>query len=188
MLEELRNDFNNVKYSNEESSIYSKNFSNKVIKELNDEQLDRLHLLYPEDKIEVKYKANKASGYKSISNASAGQKTSAVLTFLLSYGNMPLLLDQPEDDLDNQLIYDLIVDRLKKSKENRQIVTITHNANIPVNGDAEWVVALNSETKDIEVLCEGSLENKEVKDAICNIMEGGEDAFTLRAKRYNLNN
>ncbi|CEI82665.1 hypothetical protein BN997_02550 [Oceanobacillus oncorhynchi] len=134
----------------------------------------------------MKYKANNSSSFKSISNASAGQKTSAVLTFLLSYGNSPLILDQPEDDLDNQLIYDLIVNRLKSSKQNRQIITITHNANIPVNGDAEWVIALNSQTKDIEVMYEGSIENESVKNAICDIMEGGEDAFSLRAKRYNI--
>jgi ABC-type Mn2+/Zn2+ transport system ATPase subunit len=148
--------------------------------------VDKIMLLYPEDKIEVQYKANEASGFKSISNASAGQKTSAILTFLLSYGSTPLLLDQPEDDLDNQLIYELIVDRLSDSKNKRQIIAVTHNANIPVNGDSEWVIALNSESKDMEVLCEGSIENQRVKDAICNIMEGGREAFSLRAKRYKL--
>ncbi|GAA0324777.1 AAA family ATPase [Oceanobacillus oncorhynchi subsp. oncorhynchi] len=118
-IEEIRNDIYNVKYDGEDSKIASRRFSNSVIKELNDEQIDRLQLLYPEDRIEVKYKANNSSSFKSISNASAGQKTSAVLTFLLSYGNSPLILDQPEDDLDNQLIYDLIVNRLKSSKQNR---------------------------------------------------------------------
>ncbi|WP_121663475.1 TrlF family AAA-like ATPase [Metabacillus litoralis] len=157
---------------------------NTLLKGLNDEQIDNIRLLYPEDKIEVQYKANEASGFKSISNASAGQKTSAILTFLLSYGNTPLLLDQPEDDLDNQLIYELIVNRLANSKNKRQIITVTHNANIPVNGDSEWVIAMNSESKYTEVLCDGSIENQNIKDAICNIMEGGREAFKLRARRY----
>lgn len=93
-------------------------------------------------------------------------------------------MDQPEDDLDNQLIYELIVDRLANSKNKRQIIAVTHNANIPVNGDSEWVIAMNSESKDIEVLCEGSIEDQRIKDVICNIMEGGREAFKLRAKRY----
>lgn len=174
-----------IRDSREDDRQFTKRF-NTLIQGLNDEQIDKIKLLYPEDKIEVKYKANAASGFKSISNASAGQKTSAILTFLLSYGTSPLLLDQPEDDLDNQLIYDLIVDRLVNSKSKRQIIAVTHNANIPVNGDAEWVIAMNSESKDIEVLCEGSIENQIVKDAICSIMEGGKEAFKLRAQRYKL--
>lgn len=174
-----------IKYKGVTDDRFSRRF-NTLIQNLSDEQIDKIKLLYPEDKIEVQYKSNAASPFKSISNASAGQKTSAILTFLLSYGNSPLLLDQPEDDLDNQLIYDLIVNRLNQSKINRQIITVTHNANIPVNGDSEWVIAMNSESKDVEILHAGSIENQNVKDAICNIMEGGKEAFDLRAKRYNL--
>ncbi|MBM7581036.1 TrlF family AAA-like ATPase [Jeotgalibacillus terrae] len=175
-----------IKYDGIIDNRFSRRF-NTFIQNLSDEQIDKIKLLYPEDKIEVQYKSNEASPFKSISNASAGQKTSAILTFLLSYGNSPLLLDQPEDDLDNQLIYDLIVNRLSHSKNHRQIITVTHNANIPVNGDSEWVIAMNSESKDIEVMHEGSIEDQNVKEAICNIMEGGREAFELRAKRYNLN-
>lgn len=157
-----------------------------VIKELNEEQIDELMLLQPEDDIKVKYRPNNARGYQLLSNASAGQKTSAILTFLLSYGDTPLLLDQPEDDLDNHLIYELIVDRLKLVKNSRQIIVVTHNANIPVNGDTEWLVAMNSKSKDIETLCNGTVEEHEIKTEICDVMEGGKDAFKLRAKRYNL--
>lgn len=184
-IEDLRNIIINIRESGQNYEGFSGRF-NTLIKGINDEQIDKVNLLYPEDKIEVHYRANDASDFKSISNASAGQKTSAILTFLLSYGNAPLLLDQPEDDLDNQLIYELIVDRLSHSKNKRQIIVVTHNANIPVNGDSEWVIAMNSESKDIEVLCEGAIENPRVKDAICTIMEGGSDAFKLRAKRYKL--
>lgn len=183
-IKELREMIYVIRDSGESNEFFSKNF-NKLILGLNDEQISEIDLLYPEDKIEVNYKANGASSYKSISNASAGQKTSAILTFLLSYGKEPLLLDQPEDDLDNQLIYDLIVERLSESKNQRQVIVISHNANIPVNGDAEWVTALDSESPEIKVLSEGSIENNEINAAICNIMEGGKEAFSLRAKRYN---
>ncbi|WP_043932534.1 TrlF family AAA-like ATPase [Bacillus sp. EB01] len=184
-ITELRDMITTIKDTGQNNGRFTGRF-NTLIKGLNDEQMDKIRLLYPEDKIEVQYKANAASGFKSISNASAGQKTSAILTFLLSYGDSPLLLDQPEDDLDNQLIYELIVDRLCHSKNTRQIIAVTHNANIPVNGDSEWVIAMNSESKNIEVLCEGSIEKQGIKEAICNIMEGGKEAFTLRAKRYKL--
>ena len=74
----------------------------------------------PEDEIEVEYKLDNSKHYKSLSTASAGQKTTAILTFILSYGESPLILDQPEDDLDNRLVYDLIVKRLTTAKEKRQ--------------------------------------------------------------------
>lgn len=63
------------------------------------------------------------------------QKTIAILTLILAYGNRKLLLDQREDDLDNQLVYDLVVKRLKITKQNRQSIRATHNVNILVNGD-----------------------------------------------------
>ena len=157
-----------------------------VLRELNEEQLDELRLHLPEDEITVKYRSNSSRKFQLLSNASAGQKTSAILTFLLSYGDVPLLLDQPEDDLDNYLIYELIVDRLKAVKKNRQIIIVTHNANIPVNGDTEWLISMNSKSRNIETLYSGTIEENEIKTEICDVMEGGEDAFKLRAKRYNL--
>ncbi|WP_170972606.1 TrlF family AAA-like ATPase [Bacillus mycoides] len=159
----------------------------RMITSLNDEQLDEITILFPEDEIEVRYKPNENGQFKSLSTASAGQKTSAILTFLLSYGNSPLILDQPEDDLDNQLIHNLIVDRLLRCKETRQVIVITHNANIPVNGDAEWVTSLDSDTRDISIFNSGSVDNPDIKKKICDIMEGGEKAFTLRALRYGFN-
>lgn len=171
--------------NNEEDDLITGKFVG-VIRGLNDEQISNLNLLLPEDDIKIEYK-DSSNQWKSLSNASAGQKTSAILTFLLSYGDKPLILDQPEDDLDNFLIYDLIVERMKAIKKYRQIIIVTHNANIPVNGDSELVIAMNSKSNGIEKLVSGSIENPEIKDIICKIMEGGKDAFKLRAKRYNLN-
>ncbi|MCU7668182.1 hypothetical protein N7978_35285 [Bacillus thuringiensis] len=170
----------------EDNSTFDGRFR-RMITSLNDEQLDEIRLLFPEDEIEVRYKPNENGQFKSLSTASAGQKTSAILTFLLSYGNCPLILDQPEDDLDNQLIHNLIVDRLLSCKETRQIIVITHNANIPVNGDAEWVTSLDSDTRDISIFKSGFVDYPDIKKKICDIMEGGEKAFTLRALRYGFN-
>lgn len=147
-------------------------------------QIDEIELLLPEDEIDIKYKPSGSAVFKPLSTASAGQKTTAVLTFILSQGNIPLVLDQPEDDLDNRLVYELIVDRLKQAKEHRQVIVVTHNANIPVNGDAEYIISMNSESSSMQVLHSGTVEQLSIKKEICDVMEGSEQAFEMRSKRY----
>jgi ABC-type enterochelin transport system ATPase subunit len=138
----------------------------------------------PEDDLKVSYKPEGYSKYIPLSNASAGQKTTAILTFLLAYGRLPLLLDQPEDDLDNKLVYDLIVSRLKTAKSKRQIIVVTHNANIPVNADSEYIISMNSETEDIMTKYRGTMDDENIRKEICDVMEGTKYAFEMRAKKY----
>jgi len=137
-----------------------------------------------EDDLKVSYRPENAKKYIPLSNASAGQKTTAILTFLLAHGKLPLLLDQPEDDLDNKLVYDLIVTRLKKTKSNRQIIVVTHNANIPVNADAEYIVSMDSETDEIDTKYVGTMDDENIRKEICDVMEGTQYAFEMRAKKY----
>jgi hypothetical protein len=155
-----------------------------LVKGMSESQIDEIELLIPEDEIDIQYKPSGSSSFKPLSTASAGQKTTAILTFILSQGNIPLLLDQPEDDLDNRLVYELIVDRLKQAKENRQIIVVTHNANIPVNGDAEYILSMDSESKNLEILYSGTVEEPTIKKEICDVMEGSEKAFNMRSERY----
>jgi len=155
-----------------------------LIERLSDAQIDEIEFLIPEDEIDVQYKQSSSSAFKPLSTASAGQKTTSILTFILSHGEFPLILDQPEDDLDNKLVYELIVDRLRKAKENRQVVVVTHNANIPVNGDAEYVVSMDSDSSKLQTLCTGTVEQPHIKKEICDVMEGTEYAFQMRARRY----
>lgn len=157
-----------------------------LVKGLPDSQIDEIELLLPEDEIEIKYKPTGSTVFKPLSTASAGQKTTAILTFILSQGDVPLILDQPEDDLDNRLVYELVVDRLKQAKEHRQIIVVTHNANIPVNGDAEYILSMDSESKKLKILCSGSVEQSVIKKEICDVMEGSEQAFEMRLKRYRM--
>lgn len=151
------------------------------------ESFARMISFLPDDDLNVSYKPKNARKYIPLSNASAGQKTTAILTFLLAYGELPLLLDQPEDDLDNKLVYDLIVDRLKKSKSKRQIIVVTHNANIPVNGDAEYIISMDSETDNIDTKYEGTMDDENIRKEICDVMEGTQYAFEMRAKKYHFN-
>lgn len=171
-----------IREDNTESD-FSTRFHTKI-RGLNGEQLDEFSLLFPEDEIVIEYRKGESEIFKSISNASPGQKSAAILTLLLSHGEGPLILDQPEDDLDNYLIYDLIVEQLLHSKDNRQIIVVTHNANIPVNGDSEQIVIMDSESKLIKVKDSGTIENSIIKDEICKVMEGGTEAFEMRSKRY----
>jgi DNA repair ATPase RecN len=158
----------------------------EIIKGFNNEKMADIELLLPEDDIVVEYKQN-GGNFKPLKTASAGQKTSTILTYILSREKNPLILDQPEDDLDNELIYNLIVKSLKNSKNKRQIIVVTHNANIPVNGDSEYIVVMDSNSKEIKQLVANSIDDKDIVKAICNIMEGGKPAFDLRNKKYSIN-
>ncbi|MCY4074703.1 MAG: AAA family ATPase, partial [Acidobacteria bacterium] len=154
------------------------------LRRLAPEALDRLDVWFPEDSLDVRYSTTGDGGnLRSIAEGSPGQKTAALLAFLLSYGEEPLVLDQPEDDLDNHLIHELIVRQIREVNRRRQIVVVTHNPNIVVNGDAELVLALAARGGATQVECNGSLQDREVRETICTIMEGGRDAFAERYRR-----
>lgn len=159
----------------------------KYVAKLLPESLDRLYLWFPEDSLDVQYNTSgNRQSFRPIQEGSPGQKTAALLAFLLSYGKEPLILDQPEDDLDNHLIYDLIVTQLREVKRQRQIIVVTHNANIVVNGDAELVVALAARNGQTQTEASGSLQERNVRDTICSVMEGGRKAFEQRYRRIAL--
>lgn len=144
------------------------------------QMFDAINLWFPEDKLTIKF--NDGNRFKDVSQGSAGQKASAILSFLLSYGTEPLILDQPEDDLDNGLITNLIVSKLHENKANRQIIVVTHNPNIVVNGDSEYVVALEDKGQ-ISATASGALQEIDVRKNVCEIMEGGEQALHQRYRR-----
>lgn len=137
---------------------------------------------FPEDKLEISFKENDRK-FRSIANASAGQRSAAILSLILALGSEPLILDQPEDDLDNKLIGTLIVERLKMLKTRRQVIIATHNANIVVNGDSELIIALANIKGQSYINTSGALQDNKVKNNICEIMEGGRELFEKRYKR-----
>ena len=154
------------------------------LERLPQESVIDLILWFPRDDLKITFGPNR----QSIEQSSPGQKNAALLAFILSYGDEPLLLDQPEDDLDNELIYDLIVRQLRETKSKRQVIVVTHNANIVVNGDAEMVLPLEVGGGETHVRWAGSVQVKEVREAICDILEGGQQAFEQRYKRIHLGN
>jgi len=121
------------------------------------------------------------------SEASAGQQATALLTVLLNQPGTPLLIDQPEDDIDNRAIDD-IIKNIWDAKKSRQLIFTSHNANLVVNGDAELVVCCDyreagNQTRGT-IKAEGAIDSKAVKDEITSVMEGGEKAFKLRKDKY----
>lgn len=145
---------------------------------------DQLDAWWPEDMLRVKYSKDPSSRkFDDLEKGSAGQKAAAILAFLLSHGSEPLIIDQPEDDLDNALIYDLIVKQIHENKNRRQLIIVTHNPNIVVNGDSELVHVLKYDGGQAQIDQQGGLEESSIRDSICAIMEGGEDAFDKRYAR-----
>ena len=120
----------------------------------------------------------------SFEKASEGQRAAALLFMLLEQPGGPLIIDQPEGDLDNRIIAE-ITDKLHESKQNRQLIFASHNANIVVNGSAELVGHLDlKDNGDREFACTGAIDRPEVRNVITSTMEGGEKAFKDRQDKY----
>ncbi len=122
---------------------------------------------------------------KDYSKLSMGQQQSTLLSLVLaSDGNVPLVIDQPEDNLDGEFIYQTLVPVLRRAKERRQVIVVTHNANIAVLGDAEQVIVLKSTSEQGSVTSRGSIDDEQTRQAACGILEGAKEAFMRRAKIY----
>ena len=121
--------------------------------------------------------------YIPFRNASVGQQATALLKTLLNQPGPPLIIDQPEEDLDNPVMLE-IVERVWEAKQKRQLVFVSHNANLVVNGDAELVAWCDYRTTGDQsrgtIAGEGAIDVDIVRNAIKQIMEGGEAAFNLR--------
>ena len=120
--------------------------------------------------------------FKDAAELSRGQKCTALLPILLARRETPLLIDQPEDNLDNHFIYETVVETILRLKARRQMLFITHNANIPVLGEADLVVVMASDGRHGYVEKAGTVE--ECRTEIIDLLEGGEEAFELRRQRY----
>jgi predicted ATPase len=105
---------------------------------------------------------------------------------LSSSSERPLIIDQPEDNLDGEFIYSTLVPVLRRAKERRQVIIVTHNANVAVLGDAELIVVMKAKNDRGEIVTRGSIDHAETRDAACDILEGAKEAFLRRAKMYGI--
>lgn len=122
---------------------------------------------------------------RDFSKLSLGQQQSVLLALTLSSkSKAPLIIDQPEDNLDSEFIYQSLVPVLRMAKERRQIIVVTHNANIAVLGDAEQIIVLKSTAERGMIVSRGSIDDPATREAACNILEGAREAFERRARIY----
>ncbi len=160
----------------------------KLIEVLNPEVWLNLSILKLEFTPDFKYTTNVEMGDKiPFSSASAGQQATALLTVLLNQPGTPLIIDQPEEDIDNRAI-DEIIKNIWEAKKSRQLIFTSHNANLVVNGDAELVVCCDyrdtgNQTRG-HIKAEGAIDSSAVRKEITLVMEGGEKAFKLRKDKY----
>lgn len=130
------------------------------------------------------------ASWQKLEDLSTGQKATAVLLLLLLDSDAPLVVDQPEDDLDNRFITESIVPRMKEEKRRRQFIFATHNANIPVLGDAELIIGMSAkgESGDGQAVLSakhmGAIDARGVRELVEEVLEGGRRAFELRRKKY----
>ncbi len=116
---------------------------------------------------------------------SLGQQQSVLLAVMLSADtNTPLIIDQPEDNLDGEFIYQSIIPVLRRVKERRQVIVVTHNANIAVLGDAEQIVVLRASNEQGVIVSRGSIDDPGTRASACALLEGSREAFQRRARIY----
>lgn len=157
----------------------------------NDKRLMDLELWRAPDRVRVELYRQDGSRVGELEEGlSVGQRCTAVLALLLAHDEVPAIIDQPEEDLDNEFVYRELVPLLREIKERRQLLIATHNANIPVNADAELILALEVQSEHGKIKriegqpCIGALDRNGVRLAVEEIMEGSEEAFRKRYKKY----
>lgn len=123
--------------------------------------------------------------YRQLADLSGGQRVSLLLSLLLETDDeRPLIIDQPEDELDNRFLFETLLPALRRLKGRRQVILATHNANIVVNGDADQVIHLEAVVNRGWVAHSGSIDEPTVRNAIISTVDGGEEAFQMRKIKY----
>jgi len=141
-------------------------------------KLDIVCKYISENDVEIKYHD------KLLKNHSLGQRASAIILFIIEQkDNDLIIIDQPEDDLDNQVIYKELITTIRKRKKDIQFIFSTHNANIPVLGDAEQIICIKDDGSNIDIN-NNSIDNSSIQNDVVQIMEGGPEAFNRRQQIY----
>jgi len=150
-------------------------------------QLYELESIDLQERIKIELNiSHDGENYRSLDQLSTGQQCTAILHLLMLDNQDPLIMDQPEDNLDNAFIAERIVQELRSAKTERQFLFATHNANIPVFGDAEWigVCTVSGDQAQMPKNEQGSIDIPSIRDKAAGILEGGKEAFTQRRKKY----
>lgn len=137
------------------------------------------------DRYLLEFRPDGDGDYRPLDELSGGQRVNILLSLLLEAADeRPLVIDQPEDELDNRFLFETLLPTLGRLKGRRQVILATHNANIVVNGDADQVVQLEASADRGFVAASGAIEDASVRDAIVRTVDGGDEAFRLRRLKY----
>jgi energy-coupling factor transporter ATP-binding protein EcfA2 len=132
-------------------------------------------------------KGGKRHIVRDFSKLSLGQQQSVLLALMLSSdSDKPLIIDQPEDNLDGEFIYTTLVPVLRRAKERRQVIIVTHNPNVAVLGDAEQIIVMRAMNDRGQIVARGSIDHPATNKDACAILEGAREAFMRRAKMYGI--
>ena len=160
----------------------------EALTKLTTSQIHELEAIDIEDRVDIELNVSHSGleRFRPLEGLSTGQQCTAILHLLLLDNRDPLIMDQPEDNLDNAFIAERIVKELLSAKTERQFLFATHNANIPVFGDAEWigVCSASGERAEMPPEMQGSIDVPEIRDHVAGILEGGKEAFTQRKAMY----
>ena len=158
--------------------------ASKIIAALNEADLGEITTVEIED--EVSFFLLDGGDYKDFIDLSTGQRCTVILPLILEHAEKVIVIDQPEDHIDNAFITETLIKAILRGADKGQMILTTHNANIPVLGDADFVIQLASDGNRGYEAVSGSLENLNVVEAISTVMEGGAEAFQRRAEFYKL--
>jgi hypothetical protein len=160
----------------------------EALTKLTDSQIHELEAIDIKDRVDIELNVSHSGSerFRPLDGLSTGQQCTAILHLLLLDNRDPLIMDQPEDNLDNAFIAERIVKELLSAKTERQFLFATHNANIPVFGDAEWigVCSASGDRAEMPSDMQGSIDVPEIRDHVAGILEGGKEAFTQRKAMY----
>ena len=198
----IENGQNNIKSIIDDSNINSEDNIKTILKEFitklecgeveiseqinKNKLLDFYDYIFSLDYIEPKYELK--LGEKILNQLSPGERGGLLLIFYLMIDKeeIPLIIDQPEDNLDNESVYNMLSKFIKQAKKKRQIVMVTHNPNLAVGADAEQIIHVNIDktNKNTFSFISGSIENPNINKRIVQILEGTKPAFDKRKLKY----
>ncbi|TPK05683.1 histidinol-phosphatase [Mesorhizobium sp. B2-5-9] len=177
----------------EQSAIFQRNEALTLLERLTDPEILRNFetvSVHDRPKLSVTKRIAQPGGApkhvpRDFKKLSLGQQQSVLLALMLtSESTAPLIVDQPEDNLDSEFIYKALVPVIRAAKERRQVIVVTHNANIAVLGDSELIVALKATNEKASIITRGSIDHPETREAACAILEGSREAFERRSAIY----
>ncbi len=144
------------------------------------------HAYYPEDTPTIKF--NKGNGqFAELKDLSVGQKCTALLIIALCDGEMPVIIDQPEDALDIASVWEDIAKKLRRGKYSRQFILTTHNSSLAVGSDSDNFIVLTPSGADrAKVSHKGAIDRKDVRQQVIAHLEGGDEPYKLRQRKYDI--